>query len=108
MDFLSFIKKCAAEGRVYWSYHANMRLGQRSASAQMVLESVRDCEIIEDNPTDFPLPSCLCLGRDCNGDALHYVIAADMQGCTIRFVTVYRPDPSRWDEEFRKRRGGIT
>ena len=99
-----FIKDCVAAGAVFWSYHSNMRLAERSIPREDVVASVEGCEIIEDYPSDRPLPSCLCLGKDRNGGAIHYVIAIDRAGHDIRFVTVYRPDPTMWEGGFRRRR----
>jgi hypothetical protein len=102
---LQFIKRCVRGGNIWWSYHSNMRLGNRSIRRETVVESVERCQIIEDYPTGHPLPSCLCLSRDEAGDAIHYVIAMDKKVDSVRFVTVYRPDPSKWTSDFRTRRG---
>jgi hypothetical protein len=101
---LEFIRRCVRAGKIWWSYHSNMRVANRSIRREIVLESIEECEIIEDYPTDFPLPSCLCLGRDTDGQAIHYVIAMDEKRDEIRFVTVYRPDLLKWCEDFRTRR----
>jgi len=34
----------------------------------------------------------------------HIHIAADVKGHNVRIVTVYVPDPNKWDTEFRIRR----
>jgi len=80
-----------------------MRLAERSINSEMVLQSVQRCEIIEEYPTDFPLPSCLCLGSDPENHPLHYVIALDKPADTIRIITAYRPDPGKWRLDFRTR-----
>ena len=80
-----------------------MRLGKRAISSDSILNSMLKCEILEEYPKDFPLPSCLCL---CfyNEELLHCVIGLDRIDDNIRIITVYRPDPLRWEEGFKKRR----
>ena len=101
---VEFIKRCSANGAVFWSYHANMRLTRRSLNRREVLASVASCEIIEEYPADDPLPSCLCLSKDGDGQPIHFVVALDREAGNIRFVTVYRPDPDKWLPGFRERR----
>jgi hypothetical protein len=103
MSELEFIRECVRSGRVFWSYHSNMRLESRAIPRREVLESVETCEIIQHYPADRPLPTCLCLGRDGRGDPLHFVVAMDRDGRNIRLVTVYRPDPAQWEPGFRER-----
>lgn len=101
---LQFIKKCFNEGNIYWSYHSNMRLDERSINRNKVFSAIEHCEIIEDYRDDFPLPSCLCLGYDNSDRPIHFVVALDRENNNIRMVTIYRPDPLRWNEHFKQRR----
>jgi hypothetical protein len=103
-DDLKFIKQCVNYGRIFWSYHSNMRLQSRFIGRDEVLDSMKRCEIIESYPNDFPLPSCLCLSYDRKGDSIHYVIAMDKAAQNIRFITIYRPDPNKWKTGFRERK----
>ncbi len=103
-DDLEFIKQCVTDGRIFWSYHSNMRLQSRFISREEVLKSVKNCEIIESYPNDFPLPSCLCLSSDHKSNSIHYVIGMDKVSQNIRFVTIYRPDPNKWKTGFRERK----
>ncbi|MBQ9347691.1 MAG: DUF4258 domain-containing protein [Oscillibacter sp.] len=67
---------------------------------------VRNCvmngKIIEDYPDDFPFPSCLILGRTCDGDILHVVMSNE--GSMGRIITAYRPDKELWNDDFSVRR----
>ena len=69
------------------------------------LEDVRDVvtggERIEDYPDDRPYPSALILGFP-GGRPVH-VVAAFAPEQAILVVTTYRPDPTRWDADFRSR-----
>ena len=100
---MEFIKKCARERRVFWTYHVNMRLGLRSIPRQMILDSADSFEIIEEYPGDKYLPSYLIRGVS-GSRIFHIVIAVDAENENVRVVTAYYPDPDKWDEGFRKRR----
>lgn len=81
--------------------HAVRRMALRGVTAQEVIAVVRQDERIEDYPDDFPFASRLLLGW-INGRPLHVVAAQDEDGPVI-IVTVYEPDPTRWDTSFRER-----
>lgn len=58
---------------------------------------------IETYPDDTPFPSRLMLGSP-SGRPLH-VVAADEPAAAITYViTVYEPDPTKWDADFRRRK----
>ena len=61
-----------------------------------------NCEIIERYPNDYPFPSCLVLGSDMKGQALHVVCASN--GTELRLVTAYSPNLFEWMPGFRQRR----
>jgi len=53
------IRFCVRSGRLFWSYHVNMRLRERGISRETVLGSVDSYELIESYPEDKYLPSHL-------------------------------------------------
>lgn len=61
-------------------------------------------ECIEDYLDDRRGPSCLLLGRLGDGSAVHALWGFDAPSRQAILVTVYRPDPQRWSEDFRTRR----
>ena len=69
-----------------------------------VLRALEAGEIIEEYPGDKPYPSCLILGRTAEGRPLHIVCAPVTAERKLVIITVYQPDPARWDPEFRQRR----
>lgn len=81
-----------------------MRLDMRGLNRARILKALAGSEIIEEYPTAKPFPSYLLLSHDEDGYALHYNIAVDRQNSGIRMVTVYYPDPQKWDSTFRLRR----
>jgi hypothetical protein len=60
-------------------------------------------EVVEDYPDDKPYPSRLLLGWT-GKRPLHVVAAHNASENEEIVITVYEPDPSQWDSEFRRRR----
>ena len=83
--------------------HVNMRLEGRFIPREAVLDAVETYQIIETYPGDKYLPSYLALGRS-DGEALHVLFAADLDGNHVRVVTAYRPSEGEWEDDLRKRR----
>lgn len=102
-DPLKFIQACVAERRVLWTYHVNMRLEERSIARRMIVESVKDYQVIEEYPEDKYLPSYLVFTRY-RGAALHIMFAVDLVDENVRVVTAYRPDPNSWDKDLKRRK----
>ena len=71
-----------------------------------VLRTLQAGEIIEQYPQDEPYPSCLVFGRTVEGRPLHVVCAPVPTERKLIIVTVYQPDPARWDAEFKRRTVG--
>ena len=102
-DPLAFIRSCLKLGQVRWTYHASMRIQQRSISTDVLLIGVESLEIIEEYPSDKYLPSFL-LRFEFGREVFHAQIATDVVGWNIRIVTMYDPDAEEWDHELRARR----
>ena len=89
---------------LFWTDHIQKRLAQRNIPPGDVETALANCEIIEQYPEDYPFPSCLVLGRNSAGEALHVVCGSN--GSVLRLITVYVPTPFEWTEDFRTRRNG--
>jgi hypothetical protein len=100
---LDFIRACVREGRIYWTYHVNMRLRGRLISREAVLRAVDSCEIIESYPEDKYLPSYLIYTEQ-PGSPFHVLFAMDTGGNNVRIVTAYRPSRDEWEDDLRTRR----
>ncbi|MBI5411525.1 MAG: DUF4258 domain-containing protein [Nitrospirae bacterium] len=72
-------------------------------SAAEVLEALAGGEIIEEYPDDRPYASCLILGRTKAGRPLHVVCAPVLGEGKLVIITIYEPELSRWDSEYRRR-----
>ena len=105
-DPLSFIRECIRGGRIFWTYHVNMRLGQRVISREMIIQAADGYEFVEEYPEDKYLPSYLLLGRR-GKEGFHVLFGADMDGQNIRVVTVYYPSAEEWEADLKTRRRSL-
>ena len=69
-----------------------------------VLQVLDRGQIIEQYPADTPYPSCLILGRTQTDRALHIVCAPVLSERRLAIITVYQPDPDRWEADFKRRK----
>lgn len=102
-DPLEFIRRCAQQRKLFWTYHVNMRLRGRFIARRAILESIDDYEIIGEYPMDKYLPSYLVYSQH-GGDIFHILFAADVEGDNVRIVTAYRPSSEEWEADFKTRR----
>ena len=100
---LDFIRCCLAKGRIYWTYHVNMRLRERGITREAVLAATGEMEVVEAYPKDKYLPSylVLCMAGEM---PLHVLFAVDVPGENVRIVTAYPPDPAEWMPDLKTRR----
>lgn len=82
--------------------HALQRMFERGFGVDEVKAALLHGETIEDYPDDFPFPSRLVLGFA--GERPAHVVAADNDEGETIIITVYEPDPAKWDPGFRKRK----
>ena len=76
---------------------------QRGIRPDAVEDVVAAGEVIASYPDDAPYPSVLVLGFD-QGRPVHVVVAREAGTAFCHIVTVYRPDPELWGDEFKTRR----
>ena len=101
----AFIRTSAQRGAVTWSRHAIERLVLHRAGRVDAETALAMCEIIEVYPDAHrPSPDCLVLAWLRVSEPLHAVIAVDQLNSRIFAVTVYRPDPARWSDDWKRRR----
>lgn len=100
---LEFIKQCIKRGKIFWSYHVNMRMKDRFIPRQFILDSVANYEIIEEYPSDKYLPSYLVYSQ-LSDHVFHILFAVDVEGDNVRIITAYYPNPEEWKEDLKTRR----
>ena len=82
--------------------HAAERLEQRGIILNDIINCILYGEIIEQYPTDYPLPSCLVLGTSISQETLHVVVGSDLN--LLWIITAYKPDKEKWEDDFRTRK----
>jgi hypothetical protein len=88
--------------RLIFRIHALRRMFERSVSRDSVRHVIMFGEVIEDYPNEYPYPSKLILGW-VEGRPLHVVAAENSVSGETIVITVYEPESSRWDSDFRRR-----
>jgi hypothetical protein len=88
---------------VHYSRHAIERMFQRSLSPAAIAIVLQAGEVIASYPEDTPYPSQLLLGF-VSEQPVHVVVARDPETGACFVVTVYRPDPQQWEQDYRTRR----
>jgi len=102
-DPIRVIQECVKRGRIFWTYHVNMRLRGRSIPRRSILTALERIELVEAYTDDKYLPSYLVLGR--SGDnPLHILVAVDSENDNVRIVTAYRPNAGEWHDDLKTRR----
>ena len=87
---------------LHFSRHAFERMFQRGIDPAAVAHIVAEAEVVFEYPDDQPFPSALLLGFF-GKQAIHAVVAKSMEG-DCHLVTIYWPDPTIWDETFKRRK----
>lgn len=81
--------------------HAFEEMQSDNFILQDVITGIMSGEIIENYPKAYPLPACLINGKTGKGEPIHICISVPP---LVKIITVYRPLPEKWTDNFRKRR----
>ena len=76
---------------------------ERNISAKKVSQALELGETIEDYSTEMPEPSRLILGFQ-GKHPFHVVVSENQEYNQITIITVYIPDPQKWNKDFKSRR----
>lgn len=90
-------------GQLVFRPHAIQRMFGRSITPDQVRHALGTGEVIENYPDDRPYPSRLVLGWQ-ETRAVHVVAARNEEDDETIVITVYEPDPKKWESDFRRRR----
>jgi hypothetical protein len=107
LDWPDIIRGCFDEDRVLYSGHARREMQEEEFGFiidQEVYEAICRSEVIETYPDDTPYPSVLIFGMTDANRPLHVVCAYDKGDDRVVVVTVYQPDPDRWEDNRRRKR----
>jgi hypothetical protein len=104
-EILRRVQTLVLGGDVRVSEHGYEELDKDDILTEDVVAGITTAVLVEDYPDRFRGPSILTLQHDVNGRPIHIVwaIPADERRPAV-LVTAYRPDPSLWDSDFRRRK----
>ena len=88
--------------KLVFRLHALQRMFQRDISNDDVKRTIESGEVIENYPNDEPYPSQLTLGF-VNDRPIHVVFAENSEENEIIIITVYEPNPTKWEQDFKRR-----
>ena len=83
--------------------HAVQRMFERHVSAKRISQALKSGETIEDYSSEMPEPSRLILGFQ-GKRPFHVVTSENAESNQITVITVYIPDPNKWNKDFKARR----
>jgi hypothetical protein len=89
--------------KILFRVHAIQRMFERKVSVGNVSQALQSGEIIEDYSAEMPEPGRLILGFQ-GKRPFHMVISENSVMNEFTIVTVYIPDPNKWDKNFKSRR----
>jgi len=91
-----------AEYRIIFRVHAIQRMFERGISALDVQQVLATGDVIGEYQDDTPYPSRLILGF-CDDRPIHIVAADNTDTSETVIITVYEPDPAKWDSTFSRK-----
>ncbi|AEN73076.1 hypothetical protein Rhom172_1147 [Rhodothermus marinus SG0.5JP17-172] len=91
------------EPRLFFRRHALQRMAERKITVEDVKNVLKTGETIASYPEDRPYPSRLILGW-IGTRPLHVVVADNDEDNVQIVITVYEPDPTLWEDDFKRRR----
>lgn len=104
-DTLATLKRLVASGDARVSEHGYEELSDDGLTAREIVKGIGKAILLEDYPAYPKGASVLVLQSDTNGQPVHVVwgIPKGHERPAV-LVTAYRPDPSRWNADFKKRK----
>jgi hypothetical protein len=104
-ELFDCILELVARGEVVISDHGYDELAADDILVRDILTGAAGGRVIEEYPTYYRGPCVLVLQRDGEGKPIHVVwgIPSHAVGPAV-VVTAYRPDASRWTNDFMRRR----
>ena len=102
---LEQVRALVARGDVRVSLHGYEELAADNVPVRDIINGLTGAEAIEEYPNYSKGPCVLVLERDKSNQPIHVVwgIPAGQSSPAV-VVTAYRPDPTKWDETWRRRR----
>ncbi len=102
---LERVQGLAEDGELRISDHGYDELAEDGLTAREVVEGLANATVVEDYPEYGKGPCVLVLQNDRMGVPIHALWGIPAGHATPAvLVTAYRPDPEKWEADFRRRR----
>ena len=88
---------------LFFRIHAVQRMFERNISVKKVSQALQSGETIEDYSSEMPEPSRLILGFQ-GKRPFHVVSSENPETNQTTVITVYLPDPNKWNKDFKSRK----
>jgi hypothetical protein len=89
--------------KIIFRIHALQRMFERNISAKKISLALQSGKTIEDYSSEMPEASRLILSFQAK-QPLHVVTSENPKANEVTIMTVYVPDPDRWNKDFKSRR----
>ena len=89
--------------RILFRTHAVQRMFERNVSMKRVQEAVDTGVTVEDYSAEMAEPGRLILGYQ-GSRPFHLVISENPETNLTTIITVYIPDPDRWNKNYKSRK----
>ena len=89
--------------KIQFRVHAVQRMFERNVSVKNISQALRTGETIEDYSSEMPEPSRLLLGFQ-GKRPFHVVTSENPTANETTIITVYIPDPAKWNKDSKSRR----
>jgi hypothetical protein len=89
--------------QILFRVHAIQRMFERGISENKVRHALEVGETIEDYSSEMPEPGRLILGFQ-GKHPIHVVASENQPANEVIVITVYIPDPNKWNKDFKSRR----
>ena len=99
---INYIRSICNDENIFITQHALLRFKQRNISYEDIKYIIKNGEIIEEYPEDYPFPSCLIFGLTDRKTSLHTVVGVKENELWI--ITAYYPETEKWKNDFNTRR----
>lgn len=89
--------------KVIFRVHAIQRMFERNIAAKKVTQALQSGKTIEDYSSEMPEPGKLIVGFQ-GKRPFHVVTSENPVANQVTIITVYIPDPDKWNKDFTSRR----
>ena len=89
--------------KILFRVHALQRMFARGISYKKIRQVLEAGETVEDYSAEMPEPSRLILGFQ-GKRPFHMVASENPKANEIIIITVYIPEPDKWNKDFKSRR----